>query len=113
MAVSPAAKPVLAVRQITSAGYSGLSRKFASLFEPVHGSAPDIAGKHIANPIAMYLPAAMMLDFLGHSSGKEREAHDAILKAIEATLIEGPHTGDLGGKASTSEVGEAIAAKVA
>ncbi|MGF6374124.1 isocitrate/isopropylmalate dehydrogenase [Paraburkholderia sp. RAU6.4a] len=88
-------------------------RKFPSLFEPVHGSAPDIAGKHIANPIAMIWSAAMMLDFLGHSSGKEREAHDAILKAIEATLIEGPHTGDLGGKASTSEVGEAIAAKLA
>jgi tartrate dehydrogenase/decarboxylase/D-malate dehydrogenase len=55
----------------------------------------------------------MMLDFLGHSSGKEREAHDAILKAIEATLIEGPRTGDLGGNASTSEVGKAIAAKLA
>ncbi|MGF6445874.1 tartrate dehydrogenase [Paraburkholderia youngii] len=88
-------------------------RKFPSLFEPVHGSAPDIAGKHIANPIAMIWSAAMMLDFLGHSSGKEREAHDAILKAIEATLIDGPHTSDLGGNASTSEVGKAIAAKLA
>ncbi|MCC8403061.1 tartrate dehydrogenase [Paraburkholderia sp. MMS20-SJTN17] len=88
-------------------------RKFPSLFEPVHGSAPDIAGKHIANPIAMIWSAAMMLDFLGHSSGKEREAHDAILKAIEATLIDGPHTADLGGHASTSEVGKAIAAKLA
>ncbi|NIF79664.1 tartrate dehydrogenase [Paraburkholderia sp. Cy-641] len=88
-------------------------RTFPSLFEPVHGSAPDIAGKHIANPIAMIWSAAMMLDFLGRSTGKEREAHDAILRAIEATLAEGPHTGDLGGSASTSEVGAAIAAKLA
>jgi tartrate dehydrogenase/decarboxylase/D-malate dehydrogenase len=76
-------------------------RKFPSLFEPVHGSAPDIAGKNIANPIAMIWSAAMMLDFLGNHEGTEREAHDAILAAIEATLIEGPHTGDLGGKANT------------
>jgi tartrate dehydrogenase/decarboxylase/D-malate dehydrogenase len=88
-------------------------RKFPSLFEPVHGSAPDIAGKNIANPIAMIWSAAMMLDFLGNHAGKEREAHDAILAAIEATLIEGPHTGDLGGKANTTEVGQAIAAKLA
>ncbi|MFL9964511.1 tartrate dehydrogenase [Paraburkholderia sediminicola] len=88
-------------------------RKFPSLFEPVHGSAPDIAGKNIANPIAMIWSAAMMLDFLGNSTGKERDAHDAILAAIEATLIEGPHTGDLGGNANTTEVGKAIAAKLA
>jgi 3-isopropylmalate dehydrogenase len=88
-------------------------RKFPSLFEPVHGSAPDIAGKNIANPIAMIWSAAMMLDFLGNATGKERDAHDAILAAIEATLIEGPHTGDLGGKANTTEVGHAIAARLA
>jgi tartrate dehydrogenase/decarboxylase / D-malate dehydrogenase len=88
-------------------------RTFPSLFEPVHGSAPDIAGKNIANPIAMVWSAAMMLDFLGHHSGKEREAHDAILAAIEATLRDGPRTGDLGGKATTDEVGTAIAAHVA
>mgnify|MGYP001598467886 FL=1 len=88
-------------------------RTFPSLFEPVHGSAPDIAGKNIANPIAMIWSAAMMLDFLGHHGGKEREAHDAILAAIEATLKEGPHTGDLGGKATTEQVGQAIAAHVA
>jgi tartrate dehydrogenase/decarboxylase/D-malate dehydrogenase len=88
-------------------------RKFPSLFEPVHGSAPDIAGKNIANPIAMIWSAAMMLDFLGHSEGKERDAHDAILTAIEATLIEGPRTGDLGGTANTTEVGQAIAARLA
>jgi len=88
-------------------------RKFPSLFEPVHGSAPDIAGKNIANPIAMIWSAAMMLDFLGGHSGKEREAHDAMLAAIEATLKEGPRTGDLGGKASTDELGAAIAERVA
>ncbi|HZZ09926.1 MAG TPA: tartrate dehydrogenase [Paraburkholderia sp.] len=88
-------------------------RTFPSLFEPVHGSAPDIAGKNIANPIAMIWSAAMMLDFLGHHTGKEREAHDAILAAIEAALLEGPHTGDLGGTANTTEVGQAIAAKLA
>jgi len=83
------------------------------MFEPVHGSAPDIAGKNIANPIAMIWSAAMMLDFLGASQGKEHEAHDAILAAIEATLKEGPRTGDLGGKATTEEVGTAIAKRVA
>ncbi|WP_250475730.1 tartrate dehydrogenase [Caballeronia sp. GAFFF1] len=82
-------------------------RAFPSLFEPVHGSAPDIAGKGIANPIAMIWSAAMMLDFLG-----QRAAHDAILSAIQAVLKEGPHTGDLGGKASTKEVGEAIAQRL-
>jgi tartrate dehydrogenase/decarboxylase/D-malate dehydrogenase len=79
----------------------------------VHGSAPDIAGRNIAKPIAMIWSAAMMLDFLGNSTGKERDAHDAILAAIEATLVEGPHTGDLGGNANTTEVGKAIAAKLA
>ncbi len=88
-------------------------RKFPSLFEPVHGSAPDIAGKNIANPVAMIWSAAMMLEFLGDFKGPERVAHDAILAAIEATLKAGPHTGDLGGKANTTEVGKAIAARLA
>jgi tartrate dehydrogenase/decarboxylase/D-malate dehydrogenase len=83
-------------------------RKFPSLFEPVHGSAPDIAGKGIANPVAMIWSAAMMLQFLG-----EQAAHDAILKAIEHVLAHGPRTPDLGGKASTTEMGEAVAARVA
>jgi tartrate dehydrogenase/decarboxylase/D-malate dehydrogenase len=82
-------------------------RKFPSLFEPVHGSAPDIYGKNIANPIAMVWSAAMMLDFLG-----ERAAHDEIVRAIEHVLVAGPRTGDLGGKASTTEVGQAIAARL-
>jgi len=83
-------------------------RKFPSLFEPVHGSAPDIFGRNIANPIAMVWSAAMMLDFLG-----QREAHDAVLRAIEAVLRDGPRTPDLGGTASTTQVGEALAALVA
>ncbi len=79
-------------------------RKFPSLFEPVHGSAPDIAGKNIANPVAMIWSAAMMLEFVGEFKGPEKEAHDAILAAIEATPQgSSPHTGDLGGKANTTE----------
>jgi tartrate dehydrogenase/decarboxylase / D-malate dehydrogenase len=80
-------------------------RRFPSLFEPVHGSAPDIAGKNIANPVAMIWSAALMLQFLG-----EAAAHDAILRAIEQVLREGPRTRDLGGTASTTEMGEAVAA---
>ena len=82
-------------------------RQFPSLFEPVHGSAPDIAGKGIANPVAMIWSAAMMLQFLG-----EQAAHDAMLKAIETVLAQGPRTGDLGGEAGTAEMGEAIAALI-
>jgi len=82
-------------------------RKIPSLFEPVHGSAPDIYGKNIANPVAMIWSAALMLQFLG-----EQAAHDAILKAIEQVLASGPRTGDLGGSANTTEMGQAIAALV-
>ena len=82
-------------------------RKFPSLFEPVHGSAPDIYGQNIANPIAMIWSGALMLEFLG-----ERAAHDAIVNAIETVLREGPRTRDLGGSASTTEVGIAIAALI-
>jgi tartrate dehydrogenase/decarboxylase/D-malate dehydrogenase len=82
-------------------------RAFPSLFEPVHGSAPDIFGKNIANPVAMIWSGALMLDFLG-----ERAAHDAVMRAIERVLSEGPRTGDLGGQASTTEMGKAIAALV-
>jgi len=83
-------------------------RVFPSLFEPVHGSAPDIYGRNIANPVAMIWSAALMLDFLG-----ERAAHDAILRAIEQVLVQGPHTPDLGGQASTQQLGAAIAERVA
>ena len=82
-------------------------RKFPSLFEPVHGSAPDIYGQNIANPVGMIWSGAMMLQFLG-----EQAAHDAILKAVEAVLAIGPHTPDLGGKASTTEMGRAVAARL-
>ena len=82
-------------------------RKHPSLFEPVHGSAPDIAGKGIANPIGQIWCGAMMLDFLGH-----RGAHDAIMQAIESVLQPdsgAPRTADLGGTAGTADVGRAIA----
>lgn len=82
-------------------------RRFPSLFEPVHGSAPDIYGRRIANPVAMVWSAAMMLDFLGH-----RDAHDAILRAIERVLRDGPRTPDLGGQADTAAVGMALAREV-
>ncbi len=87
-------------------------RTFPSLFEPVHGSAPDIYGRNIANPVAMIWSGAMMLDFLGHGSGPAHAAHDAILAAIERVLAAGPHTPDLGGNASTTEMGKAIAAAI-
>jgi tartrate dehydrogenase/decarboxylase / D-malate dehydrogenase len=78
-------------------------RRFPSLFEPVHGSAPDIVGKGIANPIGQIWSGAMMLEHLGH-----RDAHDAILAAIERVTAEGPRTPDMGGRAGTTDVGRAI-----
>ena len=78
-----------------------------SLFEPVHGSAPDIAGQGIANPIGQIWSGAMMLEHLGH-----REAHDAVLRAIETVLDPAsgaPRTPDLGGHARTGDLGRAIA----
>lgn len=82
-------------------------RDFPSMFEPVHGSAPDIAGKSIANPIGQIWSGAMMLEHLGH-----RDAADAIVTAIEKVLRSGPRTRDIGGKAGTQEVGKAIAEAV-
>ena len=82
-------------------------RNFPSLFEPVHGSAPDIAGQAIANPIGQIWCGAMMLDFLGY-----RSAHDGVLAAIEKVLEPqsgAPRTRDLGGTAGTADVGRAIA----
>ena len=90
---------------IAPSGNINPERVFPSLFEPVHGSAPDIYGKKIANPIGQIWSGAMMLEHLGHA-----EAGAAMLRAIEKVLIDGPHTPDLGGKASTEEVGKAIAA---
>jgi tartrate dehydrogenase/decarboxylase/D-malate dehydrogenase len=81
-------------------------RKYPSMFEPVHGSAPDIAGRGIANPIGQIWSAAMMLDHLG-----EAEAGKAVIHAIETVLStsNAPLTPDLGGGASTKELGSAIA----
>ncbi|MCX5592661.1 tartrate dehydrogenase [Alcaligenes endophyticus] len=84
-------------------------RTFPSLFEPVHGSAPDIYGKNIANPIGMIWSGAMMLQFLGDGDTAYDAAHDDIIKAIEQVLEHGPRTPDLGGTASTTQVGEAVA----
>ena len=82
-------------------------RELPSMFEPVHGSAPDIYGKAIANPIGQIWSGAMMLDHLGESA-----AAAAIEAAIARVLADpkAPKTPDLGGKASTSELGDAIAA---
>jgi tartrate dehydrogenase/decarboxylase / D-malate dehydrogenase len=83
-------------------------RACPSMFEPVHGSAPDIAGKGIANPIGQIWSGAMMLDHLG-----ERDAAAAVEKAISSVLAHsGPRTPDIGGKARTTELGEAISAAV-
>ena len=79
-------------------------KEHPSMFEPVHGSAPDIAGKGIANPIGQIWSGAMMLEHLG-----EPEAARAVERAIETVLAAGePRTGDLGGKATTGEMGKAI-----
>jgi len=80
-------------------------RDFPSMFEPVHGSAPDIAGKGIANPIGAIWSGAMMLEHLGHP-----EASDLIMKAVQQVVADGDaKTRDMGGKANTEECGMAIA----
>jgi len=94
---------------IAPSGNINPERTYPSLFEPVHGSAPDIAGKGVANPIGQIWSAALMLEFLGHA-----EAARSIVAAIERSLADpgAPRTGDIGGRASTSEVGKAIAALI-
>jgi tartrate dehydrogenase/decarboxylase / D-malate dehydrogenase len=83
-------------------------KEYPSMFEPVHGSAPDIAGKGIANPVAQIWTGAMLLEHLGHAAA----AH-AVVKAVETVVADGRTvTRDLGGKASTREVGEALAALI-
>jgi tartrate dehydrogenase/decarboxylase / D-malate dehydrogenase len=88
------------------------TRQAPSLFEPVHGSAPDIAGRNIANPIGQIWCGAMMLEFLGKGQSQYKAAHDAILAAIEKVLADphAPRTPDIGGKASTQDVGKAVCA---
>ena len=85
-------------------------RKFPSLFEPVHGSAPDIYGKNIANPVGMIWSAAMMLEFFGEQHAACGQAAQELQSAIERVLKDGPHTPDLGGKSNTTEMGKAVAA---
>jgi tartrate dehydrogenase/decarboxylase/D-malate dehydrogenase len=83
-------------------------RDYPSMFEPVHGSAPDIAGQNIANPIGQIWSGAMMLDHFGHP-----DAAAAIMTAIEGVLRDGEAlTPDMGGKAKTEDLGKAIAARI-
>jgi isocitrate/isopropylmalate dehydrogenase len=77
------------------------------MFEPVHGSAPDIAGRGIANPLAAILSAAMMLDHLQVSA-----AAKSIRLAVERTLADGNQTPDLGGKLTTRQMGDAVIARL-
>ncbi len=91
---------------LAASGNINPERTFPSMFEPVHGSAPDIAGKGIANPLAAILSAGMLLDHLGleTSGNRLRRAVAAVLKAGK------PRTPDLGGTATTAEVGDAVLA---
>ena len=90
---------------IAPSGNINPERKFPSLFEPVHGSAPDIAGKGIANPIGQIWAGAMMLEHLGHE-----DAARCITDSIETALADPAlRTGDLGGSATTKSCGAAIA----
>ncbi len=73
------------------------------MFEPVHGSAPDIAGRGVANPIGQIWTASMMLDFIGANDVAAR-----VVRAIEQTLVDGVKTPDLGGSSRTQEVTECI-----
>ena len=83
-------------------------REYPSLFEPVHGSAPDIAGKGIANPVAQIWTGAMMLRHLGEEHAAQA-VEQAIFKVLASSNV---RTRDIGGKASTREVGEVIASEV-
>ena len=89
---------------VAPSGNINPEKDFPSLFEPVHGSAPDIAGQNIANPIGQIWAGAMMLDHFGY-----KEAHDHIIKTIESTISQQENrTKDLGGNAKTNECGDAI-----
>ncbi|WP_085991161.1 tartrate dehydrogenase [Oceanobacillus senegalensis] len=93
---------------VAPSGNINPKREFPSMFEAVHGSAPDIAGKGIANPIAQIWSAALMLEHLGR-----RDLHDKVLFAIESVLEEkAVLTPDIGGSASTADVGDAIIRKL-
>lgn len=93
---------------ISTSGNLNTERRYPSMFEPVHGSAPDIYGQRIANPVAMIWAGAMMLDFLG-----EKAAHDLIMSGIGKTLDSGQQlTPDMGGRAGTDQMGDAICANI-
>ena len=94
---------------MAASGNLNPTRQTASMFEPVHGSAPDIAGQGKANPIATFLSVAMMLDFL-----QQPEAAAAINDACRKVVADPKnHTGDLGGKAGTGQVTDAVLAAMA
>src|ERR1700750_135047 len=94
---------------MAASGNLNPTRQTASMFEPVHGAAPDIAGKNWANPIATFLSVAMMLDFLN-----QPKAAKAIHEACAAVAADKKyHTRDLGGTANTSDVGDAVAQRLA
>jgi tartrate dehydrogenase/decarboxylase/D-malate dehydrogenase len=82
-------------------------REFPSMFEPLHGSAPDIAGQNLANPVGQIWSAKLLLDFHGYE-----QLGDVVLGAIEGTVRAGITTPDLGGRATTREVGDAIAERI-
>lgn len=84
------------------------TRKSPSLFEPVHGSAFDITGKGIANPVATFWSAVYMLEWIG-----EKDAAATLLKAVENVFLNGICTKDLGGSAKTQEVTDAVCAEIA
>jgi tartrate dehydrogenase/decarboxylase/D-malate dehydrogenase len=83
-------------------------RLYPSMFEPIHGSAPDLAGRSVANPMAAIWAGAMMLEHLG-----ELEAADLVMAALRLVAKNGPRTRDLGGQATTAELGAAVAAAIA
>ncbi len=89
------------------AGSGNINPGRVSLFEPVHGSAPQFAGKNVANPIGSVLAAGLMLEHLGQKS-----AADAIERAVVEAINDGKLTKDVGGSLSTTEAGAAIAARV-
>lgn len=93
---------------MAASGNINPTRQAASMFEPVHGSAPDIAGKNLANPIATFLSVAMMLDFLD-----QKLAAEAINKACQAVVADKTnHTRDLGGTATCTQVTDAVLAQI-
>src|SRR5215217_3010533 len=93
---------------MAASGNLNPTRQAASMFEPVHGSAPDIAGKGWANPTATFLSVAMMLDFLG-----QPKAAQAINRACQDVAADPEfHTRDLGGTAATGAVGDAVVARL-